>query len=162
MKSILLVRHGKSSWEYPLPDKERPLSKRGVNDINLVANAFQNKNTVPNAVFSSPANRALSTCKLFLQACNISVERIQIKDQLYDFGGDAVLNFIKNLPDTIDEAIIFGHNHAFTAVANLLGTIAIDNLPTSGLVKIVCNTDNWQTLTTGKTELIIIPKELKQ
>lgn len=161
MKSIVLVRHGKSSWKYPLLDKERPLSKRGVKDINLVANAFQNKNNVPLAVFSSPANRALSTCKLFLETCNISAERIQIKDQLYDFGGDAVLSFIKNLPNTIDEAIIFGHNHAFTAVVNLLGTIAITNLPTSGLVKIVCNTEHWQTVTTGKTELIITAKELK-
>ncbi|PAM96716.1 histidine phosphatase family protein, partial [Flavobacterium sp. IR1] len=28
MKRLILVRHGKSSWENDLPDDERPLKKR--------------------------------------------------------------------------------------------------------------------------------------
>jgi phosphohistidine phosphatase len=34
MKTLLLMRHAKSSWKHPeLPDLERPLNKRGRNDV---------------------------------------------------------------------------------------------------------------------------------
>ena len=57
--------------------------------------------------------------------------------------------------------MIFGHNHAFTSISNIFGSIFIDNLPTSGLVKINFDTNNWADIKQGQTELILIPKELK-
>ena len=32
MKTLILVRHAKSSWKYDLTDHERPLKKRGRNE----------------------------------------------------------------------------------------------------------------------------------
>ena len=32
MKTWVMVRHAKSSWEFNLPDRERPLANRGVKD----------------------------------------------------------------------------------------------------------------------------------
>lgn len=57
--------------------------------------------------------------------------------------------------------MIFGHNHAFTSISNIFGNIFIENLPTSGLVKLNIDIDNWKDLKTGTTDLLIIPKELK-
>ncbi len=161
MKELVLVRHAKSSWEHPLPDMDRPLSQRGITDIALVAHHFQQKNEVPNVVYSSPANRALTTSKLFLKTCGISSERIQIESQLYDFGGNKVLQFIKQLPNSINSVMLFGHNEAFTALTNSLGNSYLDNLPTSGLVNISFSTKHWEDIITGSTNFIITPKGLK-
>ena len=82
MKTLTLIRHAKSSWEFDVSDKERPLKIRGFNDADLVSNAFKEKLLIPDIVFSSPANRALSTCKIFLKNLNISTEKLQIEDDL--------------------------------------------------------------------------------
>ena len=33
MKKLILIRHGKSSWEMPLEDHERPLTNKGIKII---------------------------------------------------------------------------------------------------------------------------------
>jgi len=160
MKSIILVRHGKSSWEYDVNDRERPLKIRGEKDAKLVANQFIKTNRV-SKIYTSPAKRALSTCEIFISVLGLSENALNIKEELYDFGGESVVDFIKNLSDEFDDVMIFGHNHAFTSIVNNFGNKFIDNLPTSGLVKINFEIDNWKALNKGNTELIIIPKELK-
>ncbi len=161
MKTIVLIRHGKSSWESNVTDRERPLKPRGKNDAKLVVNQFIKESIAPKYIFSSPAKRALNTCKVFTKSLNLSENIIKIVEDLYDFGGESVINFIKNLPDNYDEIMIFGHNHAFTSISNIFGSIFIDNLPTCGLVKINFDIDSWAEIKQGQTELMLIPKELK-
>ncbi len=162
MKTLTLMRHGKSSWKYDVIDRERPLNQRGKNDAKLVANHFMKQNIVPTIICSSPAKRALNTCKIFIKAFNLSETSIRVEEDLYDFGGESVVNFIKNLPDSCSDIMIFGHNHAFTSITNIFGSIFIDNLPTSGLVKINFEVESWREIKSGQTELILIPKELKE
>ena len=161
MKSITLVRHGKSSWEFDVSDALRPLKNRGINDAKLVANQFVKSYESPDFIYSSPAVRAFSTCKIFLEVFNLSEDSVIVKDGLYDFGGESVINFIKRLPNNYNSVMIFGHNHAFTSIANIFGDKFIDNLPTSGLIKLNFDISDWKELRQGTTELIIIPKELK-
>lgn len=161
MKTIILVRHAKSSWEFDVSDRDRPLKKRGIIDANLVSKKFREHHFLPEIVFSSPANRALSTCKIFLQNLDISDKILKISDEIYDFGGQSVINFIKKLDNNIASVMLFGHNHAFTSLANVFGTTYIDNLPTSGLVKLTFDIKKWDAIELGKTELIIFPRHLK-
>ena len=38
MKTLYIVRHAKSSWEYPsVKDIDRPLKERGINDAYLIS-----------------------------------------------------------------------------------------------------------------------------
>ena len=161
MKNLILVRHGKSSWEYSLNDKDRPLLQRGINDGHLVVGAFKQKNVNVDAIFASPANRAMHTCLIFLRQLHFPYSQFEITNELYDFSGDYVLEFVKNLDDSLDTVMIFGHNHAFTHLANALGNIYIDNVPTSGLVHLTFDTNNWRTLEKGTTINTIFPKHLK-
>ncbi|WP_353780041.1 histidine phosphatase family protein [Winogradskyella sp. 3972H.M.0a.05] len=161
MKTLVLIRHGKSSWEYDVSDRERPLKNRGINDIALVSKAFKAIDFNLDFVYSSPANRALNTCKLFMTHLGIKEEKLLIVEDLYDFGGQSVINFIKSLDDNYKNIIIFGHNHAFTSISNIFGDKFIDNLPTSGLVMIEFEIDNWKSLQQGKTKLTIFPKQFK-
>jgi phosphohistidine phosphatase len=161
MKKLTLVRHGKSSWEHNLDDKDRPLKKRGYADAELVSIAFKNKAININCVYSSPANRALSTCKIFTNNLNIDVEEIVIEEDLYDFTGNQVVTFLKNLNQNYQNVMIFGHNHAFTSICNIFGNSFIENLPTSGLVVIDFDVNLWKDINKGITRFTIFPRDLK-
>jgi len=163
MKTLILVRHAKSSWKFDLPDKKRPLKKRGISDAYLVSAKFKDENPMIDIIFSSPANRAFSTCKIFMNNLKLnSSDLLHITDELYDFSGEKVKNFINKLDDTYNNVLIFGHNNALNKLANELGNKYIEHLPTCGLVKILFNSNSWKTINSiGKTDLIIFPKHLK-
>jgi phosphohistidine phosphatase len=160
-KSIILMRHGKSSWAYDLQDEKRPLKDRGKNDAKLVAEDFKAYNIKVDKVYSSPAVRAYETCKIVHKTLGWDIDIVKVENGLYDFGGEQVINIIKNLPETYNTVMLFGHNHAFTSIANLFGNGYIDNLPTSGVVKINFEVDMWSLVENGKTEFVIIPKSLR-
>lgn len=161
MKSIVFVRHAKSSWDYEVSDLNRPLSRRGFTDATLVSNAFGTYNFIPDAIYSSSANRARTTCQIFMDNLDLEIDLLTIDEKLYDFGGDKVLRFIKSLDNSLGKVMIFGHNYAFTTLANTLGDISVDNLPTSGLVMIDSEISQWKDLIRGKTKVILKPKDFK-
>ncbi len=155
------MRHGKSSWENDVKDQDRPLQERGVNDAIRVGNFLREHLEIPDAVFSSPANRALHTCTLVMRQWGVPYQRIQINADLYDFSGSAVERFIHGLDDALDHVMIFGHNHAFTSISNIFGNEMIENLPTAGLVHIEFDNHQWAKITKGITKLKIFPKQLR-
>ncbi len=161
MKKLILVRHGKSSWDYSVDDKDRPLKERGINDGHLVSEKFKSQDVAIDAVFSSPANRALHTCVIFLRKLNFPYVKFQLTNNLYDFSGESVLNFVNNLDNRFNTVMIFGHNEAFTNVANSLGNSYIDNVPTTGLVQLDFDVKEWAFVTKGTTAQTIFPKDLK-
>lgn len=161
MKQIILVRHGKSSWEYEVSDKDRPLKERGINDGHKVSKKFaQDKGHIDYA-FSSPANRALHTSMIFLRNLNFGLSSFQVKESLYDFSGRGVSDFVKNLDNQFSTVMIFGHNYAFTSLANAWGDQYIENVPTSGLVQIRFNESEWSKISKGTTETVIFPKHFR-
>jgi len=161
MRKIIFVRHAKSSWEYDVSDQDRPLKERGIRDAHLVSNALKSANINIDYAFSSPANRALHTCMIFLRNLNFSLSRLLISKELYDFSGESVLQFLKEVDINHNTILIFGHNYALTTLVNTLGDRYIENVPTSGLIKIEFSTENWSTITKGKTTKVIFPKELR-
>ena len=59
MKTIILVRHAKSSWKDPsLDDFDRPLNKRGKRNAPFMGNKLKERKIMPDLVLSSPAKRA--------------------------------------------------------------------------------------------------------
>jgi len=59
MKTLLLIRHAKSSWDNViLPDFERPLNERGKHDAPLMAKKIKDKKIEIDTFVSSPAKRA--------------------------------------------------------------------------------------------------------
>lgn len=161
MKHLILVRHGKSSWEYAVSDKDRPLKERGVNDALLVSDMLRKQNLNIDFSFSSPANRALHTGMIFLRQLEYDISKFQISNKLYDFSGESAMSFIKNLDNKLNTVLIFGHNYAFTHIVNSLGNTYIENVPTSGLVQLSFNENSWSTITKGLTKQIIFPKQLR-
>jgi len=162
MKTVILVRHGKSSWEYNVSDKDRPLKERGIKDVTKVASKFLSHIIHIDAAYSSPANRALHTAMIFLRTINFPLTRFELSNELYDFSGEDVFRFIKKMDNDKDTVIIFGHNEAFTHIANSLGNMYIDNVPTSGLVQLKFDTNDWSAVAKGITVQTLFPKHLKE
>ncbi len=161
MKQIILVRHGKSSWEYEVSDQDRPLKERGINDAHKVSKKFAQDKVNIDYAFSSPANRALHTSMIFLRNLNFDLNNFQVKPSLYDFSGRGVSDFVKGLDNNWDCVVIFGHNYALTSLANAWGDQYIDNVPTSGLVRIKFNEKDWAKISKGTTEAVIFPKHFR-
>ncbi|WP_026934912.1 SixA phosphatase family protein [Christiangramia echinicola] len=161
MKRLILVRHGKSSWDNNLPDHKRPLKKRAYNDAEVVLNTFQNFHQ-PGALFwSSYAVRAHETAKLFKERLNIADVDFKVKEDLYTFNQNELLSEIKSCDDSRDKLIVFGHNPAMTILVNSLGDKKMDNLPTTGLCVIDFQVDSWKDIRQGKTILTLLPKNLR-
>jgi phosphohistidine phosphatase len=161
MRTILFVRHAKSSWEYDVSDQDRPLKQRGINDAHLVAERLKSLSLNIDYTFSSPANRALHTCMIFLRILNFDFNKLLVSKELYDFSGDSVLAFLKDVKNEHKTILVFGHNYALTTLVNTLGDRYIENVPTSGLIKIEFSTDSWETIKKGRTTEVIFPKELR-
>lgn len=161
MKELILVRHGKSSWDYDVGDRDRPLKERGIRDGHLIAQALLPTFVKPDAVFSSPANRALHTCMILMRELKLPLELLTISHELYDFSGSSVKDFVHNLEDHLGRVLLFGHNHAITNVANAWGNTYIPNVPTTGYVHLELGVAHWADIHFGKTRQVLEPKELK-
>lgn len=161
MKTWILVRHAKSSWEYDVKDLDRPLSPRGIHDAKMVSKALARKKLDVDAVFSSPANRAMHTALIFLRHLGIDSSQLQINKALYDFGGSSLENFVRSLPDSISTLLTFGHNHACTALAHKFGLSATSILPTSSTTILQFDVPLWADIDKAKWECLT-PKTLKK
>src|SRR5690606_16808146 len=121
MKTLYVIRHAKSSWENPLlADIDRPLNDRGKRDAPRMGKRLQERAVVPNLMLSSPAKRALSTCKRIAEILGYGVDKIKTERKLYHADEDDLLNIIKGLNDKCQVVMIFGHNPGLTDFVNLL------------------------------------------
>ncbi|HET8839693.1 MAG TPA: histidine phosphatase family protein [Flavobacteriaceae bacterium] len=161
MKKLILVRHGKSSWKTQHDDRNRPLKKRGHTDGELVAKAFAPFFSEETKVFTSPAVRAKTTAQIFKSVLKINDSDFNIAEELYTFDDERILEFIKSRNNNLDEIMLFGHNPAFTALADDLGSQDLDNLPTTGLMIIEFPVSTWKEIKKGTTVLRLFPKDLK-
>ncbi|WP_029038671.1 SixA phosphatase family protein [Salinimicrobium xinjiangense] len=161
MKKLILVRHGKSSWNEDLPDHERPVKKRAYKDAELVLNAFSGFVPEELMLWSSDAVRALTTAKISREELNIPEPRFQVRHDLYTFDSGSLLQVIKTCENAVENLMIFGHNPAITGVANSLGDQHFSNVPTTGLCMIEFESNDWSGIKNGKTLLYLFPKNLR-
>ena len=161
MKRLILVRHGKSSWEYDVADDKRPLIDRGFKDGELIAKTVAEFFEQPVVIYTSPAVRAFETAKIFKEKLNVKDKDFIIKPGLYTFNKKDLLAQISKCEDSIPKLMVFGHNPAMTATVNELGDKEFDNIPTTGLVVIDFDSHTWTDLGKGKTLLNLFPKNLR-
>ena len=160
MKTLILIRHGKSSWSYDVKDAERPLKKRAAADAEKVISGFKIFYKTNTTVWSSYARRALGTASIFKEELGIEDEKFSVREDLYTFDPENLLSIITSCDNNIENLMLFGHNPAFTEVANTLGDQVFDNIPTTGLVQIEFQADSWKELVGGETKLFLFPKNL--
>lgn len=143
-RTLHIIRHGKSSWDLDnISDIDRPLSDRGINNAYFMAKKLSERKVKPGILLSSPANRALYTAIIFARVMKLPYEKIRIEDSIYMGYTDDILELVGKQDNSVSDILIFGHNPAFTMLANQLMSDQIDNIPTSGIVSLPFAANEW-------------------
>lgn len=147
IKHLYIIRHGKSDRDFvDVPDYERPLKERGINESYKMASMLAQKKHVPQLIISSPAIRALHTAFIFARALKYPLDQIKVNDELYMSSENKYLEILKRIDDHIHSVMIFGHNPSFTDLANYFLHNKIEDMPTSGVVGIKFEAETWKTI----------------
>jgi phosphohistidine phosphatase len=162
MKTLLLLRHAKSSRDNPsLNDFDRPLEERGHRDAPRMGTALKERGPVPDLVICSPALRAKETIDAFARAAELNAE-IHFDEHIYGATSAELLAIIHRVPDTCSTLLMVGHNPGFEDLTNRL-TGLHETMPTAALSCMRFQIDRWEDIEDGKGTLLwlLIPKQLK-
>ncbi|MBN2480307.1 MAG: histidine phosphatase family protein [Bacteroidales bacterium] len=152
-KTLQIVRHAKSSWDYEgITDIDRPLKSKGMLRAYQVSGKLKLENQIPQIMISSPANRALHTAIIFARILDVSLKNLFVSHSLYDASTKQIVDLVMQTSDEIHSLMIFGHNPGFTGIVNHLGKNRIANLPTAGVVTLVFETDKWENISRNNIE----------
>ncbi|MEJ7679630.1 MAG: phosphoglycerate mutase family protein [Segetibacter sp.] len=144
MKSLLLIRHAKSSWDLDVDDFDRPLNSRGQNDAPAMAKRLIKKEIKINCFISSPAKRALTTAAFFAEVYDKKLKDIITIPSLYEPTINAFYTAIEDLDDDFKTVAVFSHNPTITDFANKLTSVTIDDMPTCAVFAIKANIKKWK------------------
>jgi len=143
MKTLLIMRHGKSSWKYShLADHDRPLNSRGIRDSARIGEVIRSEGLTPDVILCSSAKRANQTAELVAENCRFS-GNICLHRSLYHGDPQDYLELLVMQEENI--IMVIGHNPGLEEL--LLEISETDEwLPTATIAQIVFTFNNWKDL----------------
>jgi phosphohistidine phosphatase len=161
MKTLLILRHAKSSWKNAgLADHDRPLNKRGQRDAPRVGRRLRDENLTPDLILSSTAKRALDTAEAVAEASGYEGE-IESRPDLYMADPEAYLRALRGLSDDFQCVMVIGHNPGLEELLEAL-TGEAAAMPTAALAHVELPLKRWQDLndeTEGRLVNVWRPKK---
>jgi len=146
MKTLLLMRHGKSSWkDETLEDHERPLKKRGRKDSARIAREIRKHDLVPDLILCSSATRARETVKALTKELDTPI-RVVFSDELYMGEPEDFITALKVLTEDESVVMIVAHNPGLEAYLQIVDG-KIESVPTAGLGYLMLALDDWKDIT---------------
>ena len=164
MKTLYITRHAKSSWKHAhITDFERPLNKRGHHDAPMMGGILRASGADIRIIRSSPANRAMTTARMIAEELGFPAENIETDERMYGAESRELAAIVQELPDSVDEVMIIGHNPGMMMLAERLAGFDEDNLPTCGIVCVDFDVKSWRDVGpgTGKIRYFEFPKRHK-
>ena len=162
MKTILILRHAKSSWASDmLPDHERPLNSRGRRDAPRMGRLLRDEDLLPDLILTSSAVRARSTADLVAEASGYDGPVEQSRD-FYLADSSAFIDALRRLPDDHTRVLVVAHNPGLEELLDEL-TGEDEMLPTAALAVVAVPIENWRGLRAdAQSELLQLwlPREL--
>lgn len=170
MKTLLLLRHAKSSWSDPdLADFYRPLNARGRRAAPAMGRFFAEACPYPDLAVCSEAVRAQETWALAAAAFD-PVPETRIDPRLYHATVETLMSIIAETPTSADVLMLIGHNPGIEMLGSLLvGDPASRDarrmarkFPTAAIAEFSFQTDDWTLVGTQTGQLVRFfrPKDL--
>lgn len=139
VRTLLLLRHGKSDYPAGVPDHERPLALRGERDADAAGAWLAAAYPVIDEVVVSPATRARETWSRV--AASVNATNVREDARIYDDWGARLRDVVASLSPDATTALIVGHNPGIEEYAAALATDGdssararlIRKYPTSGI-----------------------------
>jgi phosphohistidine phosphatase len=162
MKKLLFVRHGIAEEQaFEITDFERSLTPKGKTISKKIARKLLGKESTLGVIITSAAFRALETAYIFAGEFGIKPESVIVNSSLYNKMNARYLTELLSLTDSnIETVTLFGHNPAFTEIADILCKQGCDFIPKSGVVCISFNVKNWSEIQqhNGRLEYFLKPE----
>ena len=119
MHQLLLLRHAKSSWDdAALPDRDRPLNKRGRRSVVAMRQAMRELGLAPDVVLVSPARRTQETLARLEPWDDTPL--IEPTEALYLASVQDLLAVLRAVNETVRSVLLIGHNPGMQELAALL------------------------------------------
>lgn len=143
MKTLVLVRHAKSSWEHAgTADHERPLNHRGRRDAPDMGRRLRERGLLPDAIRSSTAVRARATAVAIAAELGIDPEDVVLDERLYGSSPGTILGVVGELDDSVATAMVVAHDPGLSDLAfDLSGTI--EHMPTCAVAEFRFDVASW-------------------
>ena len=161
MKTLLLLRHAKSSWEDAgLADFDRPLAPRGLKAAPRMGRELARRGWLPDAVLVSPALRTRQTWEL-VAAELPDPPAAEFAKGIYDASADRLLAEVRKTPETADNLLVICHNPGLEDFSGSLASAASESgaltrlrekFPTAALARFVFDGE-WNELRPGAARL---------
>lgn len=162
MKTLLVLRHAKSSWsDQGLSDHARPLNERGRRDAPRMGRLLRDEGVMPDLVVSSDAVRARLTAEAVARAAGYAGE-IVLDPRLYGASPRDIVGVLRAIEDAARTVLIVGHNPGLEELVSQL-TGEPQEFPTAALARIALPIEEWRDLTlAARGGLVALwrPKEL--
>jgi len=164
MKTLLVLRHAKSSWaEQGLDDHARPLNARGERDAPRMGRLLNKRRLLPDLIVSSDAVRARLTAQAVQRSAQLP-GTILLEPRLYHASAADIVAVLRTVVDETNRSVlIVGHNPGLEELVPQL-TGARESLSTAALAHLTLPIDRWSDLkssTSGTLVELFRPKELE-
>ena len=145
MKTLLILRHAKSSWNYPeLSDYDRPLNGRGKRDAPRMGKHLRQEGLIPDRILTSSAKRARKTASKVAKTCGYT-GKVKKIDAFYDTVPGVYFETLQALPNKYQCVMVVGHNPTMEQLVSHL-TGRIKRMPTAALAHIEIPIEHWEEL----------------
>lgn len=170
MKTVYLLRHGKSSWkDRSLPDSDRPLNDRGRRAAALVGEYLHREEIRPGLILCSTARRARETLAGLQTVLGDGVPAL-VEEALYLAEPEALLRRLNGVDDSVPSVMVIGHNPGLQELTLVLAGDGGDprnriasKYPTAALAVLRAAVPRWRDLRPGgaRLERFVRPKDLQ-
>jgi phosphohistidine phosphatase len=162
MKTLLLLRHAKSSWkDLEMADFDRPLNQRGRKAAEAMGKYIAKQQIEFDLVISSPAVRARQTIELVLKAAKVS-PALRFDQRIYEASPMRLLEVVSEVEDESKAVLLVGHNPGIEELASTLSGQE-GHMSTASLVRIRFNAKKWEKLAekNGELDLFVKARDLE-
>lgn len=157
MRTLVVMRHGKSGYPEGVPDFERPLAERGRRQAALAGDWMREHLEPIDAVLCSAATRTRET----LAATGIEAPA-EFLDDIYGAWPGALLEVLRTAPADAETVLMVGHAPGMPALAETLAGESSDpallreiraGFPTSA-VAVLQTATAWSQINPGDATLV--------
>jgi phosphohistidine phosphatase len=153
MKTLLILRHAKSSWKKPVADHDRPLNKRGKSDAPRMGKVLRDADLAPDLIISSTAERARETAAKVAQHSGYA-GAVELSSDLYLAGPDGYRRVLRGVSDALERVLVVGHNPGAEMLLESL-TGRSETLPTAALAQVRLEIEHWSDLDDGAKGVLV-------
>ena len=147
-RRLILFRHGQAeSPDAWADDFERPLTRRGTEEVREMASRLKQSGRIPGILLVSPAERSWSTAQIIAEICELDETAIRCERSLYLATPDAIWQLVSRQKSSAANILVCGHNPGLSELASRFGPKQKKReLPTAGTATATWPAGEWATL----------------